>query len=43
MKLQVGMEDQFNVIASMVTDKDVVVLVDRGLLDGSAYVSDTLW
>ena len=43
MKLQVGLEDQFNVIASMVTDKDVVVLNDRGLLDGSAYVSDTLW
>ena len=27
----------------MVTDKDTVVLVDRGLLDGSAYVSAENW
>lgn len=27
----------------MVTDKEVVVLIDRGLLDGSAYVSQENW
>jgi len=27
----------------MVTDQPVVILIDRGLLDGSAYVSKTMW
>jgi hypothetical protein len=27
----------------MVTDQPVVILIDRGLLDGSAYVSKEIW
>lgn len=30
-------------IAQMVTDQPVVLLIDRGLLDGSAYVSKEIW
>lgn len=30
-------------IAQMITDKDVVVLIDRGLLDGSAYLTSENW
>jgi hypothetical protein len=33
------MEDVFLEIAQMITDKNVVVLIDRGLLDGSAYLT----
>lgn len=43
MKLQIALEDSFIEIAQMITDKEVVVLVDRGLLDGSAYVSSENW
>jgi len=43
MKLQIALEDSFMEIAQMITDKEVVVLVDRGLLDGSAYVSKENW
>ncbi len=37
------MEDVFLEIAQMITDKDVVVLIDRGLLDGSAYLTSENW
>jgi AAA domain len=37
------MEDTFLEIAQMITDKDVVVLIDRGLLDGSAYLTSENW
>lgn len=37
------MEDTFLEIAQMVTDQPVVILIDRGLLDGSAYVSKENW
>lgn len=30
-------------IAQMVTEQSVVILVDRGLLDGSAYISKDNW
>ena len=43
MKLQRELEDTFCEIAQMVVDKEVVVLIDRGLLDGSAYVSAENW
>lgn len=37
------MEDVFFDIAQMVTDQSVVILIDRGLLDGSAYTSKDNW
>ena len=43
MRLQVSLEDNFLEIAQMVTDKSVVLLIDRGLLDGSAYVDQETW
>lgn len=43
MKKQIALEDTFLSIAQMVTDKPVVILIDRGLLDGSAYVSKEIW
>ena len=43
MKLQIALEDTFIDIAQMVTGSPVVVLIDRGLLDGSAYVSKENW
>jgi hypothetical protein len=42
MKLQIALEDCYCEIAQMV-DKAVVVLIDRGLMDGSAYVSGGQW
>ena len=42
-KLQVALEDVFLDIAQMVTDQSVVILIDRGLLDGSAYTSKDNW
>ena len=39
MRLQIALEDTFVDIAQMIEDTPVVVLIDRGLLDGSAYVS----
>lgn len=39
LKTQIGLEDTFIDIAKMAeSSEDVVVLIDRGLLDGSAYV-----
>ena len=43
MKLQASLEDSFLDIGQMVTNQPVVILIDRGLLDGSAYVSTTGW
>ena len=43
MKLQTALEDSFIDIGTMVQNQHVVVLIDRGLLDGSAYVSKTAW
>jgi len=43
MKLQIALEDTFIDIAQMVTGSPVVILIDRGLLDGSAYVSKENW
>lgn len=44
MRLQVALEDSFIDIAKL-SDKgsDVVILIDRGLMDGSAYVSRGQW
>ena len=39
MKLQTALEDSFIDIGAMVKNQHVVVLIDRGLLDGSAHVS----
>lgn len=43
MKLQMALEECFVEIGQMVRSNDVVILVDRGLLDGSAYVSKENW
>jgi len=45
MKLQVALEDSFVDIAKMAADSniEVVVLIDRGLMDGSAYVTAGQW
>lgn len=40
MKLQIALEDSFIAIAKMSDSiNDIVVLCDRGLMDGSAYVT----
>jgi len=44
MKLQVALEDTFIDIARLANGKaDVVILIDRGLMDGSAYISKSQW
>ena len=43
MRLQIALEESFLEIGQMVTDQHVVILIDRGLLDGSAYVSRAEW
>lgn len=45
MKLQVALEDSFIEIGKMAGagGSDVVILMDRGLMDGSAYVSRSQW
>lgn len=45
MKLQVALEDSFIEIGKLAGSQgsDVVILIDRGLMDGSAYVSKTQW
>ena len=43
MRLQIALEESFLEIGQMVTDQHVVILIDRGLLDGSAYVSRSEW
>lgn len=42
MKLQVALEDSFVEIGKL-AGGDTVILIDRGLMDGSAYVSRTQW
>jgi len=42
MKLQVALEDSFIEIGKLAAQSggnDVVILIDRGLMDGSAYVT----
>lgn len=42
--MQIGLEDTFIDIAKMAgSHEDVIILVDRGLLDGSAYVNISQW
>lgn len=46
MKLQVALEDSFIDIGKLATgDKgaDAAILMDRGLMDGSVYVSKIQW
>ena len=43
MRMQVALEDTFLEIAQMIQDQQVVLLIDRGLLDGSAYVTTEIW
>ena len=43
MKMQIALEDSFMDIGMMVEDAPVVILIDRGLLDGSAYVTRNQW
>jgi len=43
MRLQIALEDTFLEIAQMIDGQPVVILIDRGLLDGSAYVSQNNW
>ena len=43
LRLQIALEDSFLEIGQMVTDQPVVMLIDRGLCDGSAYVSRSNW
>jgi len=46
MKLQVALEDSFIEIGKLAgagTQSEVVILIDRGLMDGSAYVSKSQW
>ena len=42
-RLQIALEESFLDIGQMVTDQPVVILIDRGLMDGSAYVSRSEW
>jgi len=46
MKLQMTLEDVYCEIGQMVDTnefKGVVILIDRGLMDGSAYVDEDDW
>ena len=45
MNIQIGLEDSFAEIGKMAGEdgSDVVILIDRGLMDGSAYVSSNQW
>ena len=43
MNLQISLEETYSDIARMVGDQHVVMLIDRGLCDGSAYVSKEDW
>ncbi|CAG9329645.1 unnamed protein product [Blepharisma stoltei] len=42
MQMQMALEDTFTEIASATREKSVI-LCDRGLMDGSAYISPELW
>ena len=43
MKMQIALEDSFMQIANMVVGQEVVLLIDRGLLDGKAFVDAGSW
>ena len=43
MRLQIALEESFLDIGCMVQDQPVVILIDRGLLDGSAHVTRMEW
>ena len=43
MKLQIGLEDVFLETAQLMPNTPTVILIDRGLLDGSAYIAPQLW
>ena len=43
MKMQIALEDSFIQIANMVVGQEVVLLIDRGLLDGKAFVDAGSW
>jgi len=43
MRLQIALEDTYLDIAQMIDGQPVVIIIDRGLLDGSAYVSQNNW
>jgi len=40
--MQMNLEDNFSALAKN-EGRPSVILCDRGLMDGSAYVSDELW
>ena len=41
--MQIALEESFLDIGQMVTQQHVVILIDRGLCDGSAYVEQEDW
>ena len=43
MRMQVALEDSFIEVAKLNKGGDVVILCDRGLMDGSAFISRTGW
>ena len=44
MRMQIALEDNFTEIAKLTDSrKQVVVLCDRGLMDGSAFMSKSNW
>jgi len=43
MKMQTALEDSLIDIGTMVQDQHVVMLIDRGLCDGSAFISKNGW
>ena len=42
MKLQMSLEDIFTQIGST-SDQHVIILCDRGVMDGSAYTNEHVW
>ena len=42
MKLQMNLEEIFIDIARM-SDRHAIVLFDRGVMDGSAYIDENIW
>ena len=43
MRLQIALENTFQTLASLQKEKKCVILCDRGLIDGKAYMSSDLW
>ena len=42
MKMQMALEDTF-LEAALACDQKVVILCDRGVMDGMAYTDDNVW